>query len=86
MSAKPVREDLVLHDCPAPGCNVRIPSSASFCKTHWWLIPRIVRDAISFEYRKKARSEAHLAAIQMGIEALTPQRKPARETSRWIVS
>lgn len=38
------------HDCPAPGCDKRVPFHILACKTHWYMIPKPVRDKLWREY------------------------------------
>lgn len=34
------------HECPAPGCIADVPFDKLACRTHWYAIPKHLRDAL----------------------------------------
>lgn len=58
------------HLCPAPGCDVRIPSSLLACRAHWFSIPRELRDELWKEYRRSPFTDGYWAARADCLEAL----------------
>lgn len=54
-------DDLHTHACPA-GCGARVPQSQFACRTDWYRLPKLYRDAIWAAYRAKAKGE-HLEAM-----------------------
>lgn len=45
------------HKCPKTGCDVQVPQNMLACRTHWFDLPRPLRQAIKATYRKD--DEAH---------------------------
>lgn len=39
-----------MHDCAAPGCRQPVPDSRLACRTHWYALPKDVRDRIWATY------------------------------------
>lgn len=35
-----------MHDCPAPGCEVRVAFDRLACRRHWYSILKSLRDAL----------------------------------------
>lgn len=60
------------HPCPAPGCPLTVPTSKLACKTHWFMIPRDLRNRVwdAWAGGLGAGSPAHHAAISDALEAL----------------
>lgn len=52
------------HECPAPGCERRVPSSQFACRAHWYSLPKDIRDAIWAGYNKMPLGEAHINAME----------------------
>lgn len=40
--------------CDAPGCDVVIPRGRLMCRSHWFQVPRQLREAINETWRSKA--------------------------------
>lgn len=38
------------HFCHATDCNVRVPPSMFMCKTHWYELPKTMRDELLAAY------------------------------------
>ena len=43
--------DAPVHECPAPGCGVKIPGRLFACREHWFVLPKPLRDRIWATYR-----------------------------------
>lgn len=56
------------HRCPARGCPAQIPQTMLFCRRHWFVVPKDMRDEIWRLYRAEAGSQAHRAACFEAIE------------------
>lgn len=63
------------HRCPSPGCTARVPHGRFACRSHWFTIPKNLRDelwaafrnhgVLSEEYAEAATAcEAFLSASQ----------------------
>lgn len=39
------------HHCHAHGCTRAVPPKLFMCKSHWYALPKPVRDAVWREYR-----------------------------------
>jgi hypothetical protein len=47
----PAAERRATHTCHARGCTTHVQPEMLMCKTHWWLVPRKIRDAVWATYR-----------------------------------
>jgi hypothetical protein len=56
--------------CPVPGCDRSRRPSQVMCRTHWFRVPKPLRDQIWFEYRSHRGSGAHLALILEAVVAV----------------
>lgn len=34
------------HTCPGPGCKRRVPSHMLMCRTHWYQVPKPLRNRV----------------------------------------
>lgn len=59
-----------MHKCPANGCTAKVPGSMLFCRKHWFMVPKSLRDAVWREYRAQPQSDSHQMACQAAIEAV----------------
>ena len=59
-----------MHKCPTNGCNEKVPTKMLFCRTHWFMVPKTLRDAVWNEFRKQPGSDSHQMACQAAIEAV----------------
>lgn len=56
---------MATHCCPAPGCDVQVPRHQLACRTHWFTIPKPLRDELNHAYREHGYlSEQHAAALE----------------------
>lgn len=46
------------HECPAPGCEERLPFETFACRSHWYAIPKALRDSLWRAWRR-GDLEAH---------------------------
>lgn len=60
------------HTCPATGCTRNVPSHMLLCRTHWYMVPGPLRDAVwdAWAGGIGAGSSAHRAACADAIEAV----------------
>jgi hypothetical protein len=63
------------HKCHARGCNVVVPPAMFMCRSHWYSLPKPMRDAVWREYQKgqeitKTPSEAYLRVTAAAIRWL----------------
>lgn len=65
------------HECHWPGCDKQVPPAMWGCRTHWFMLPKRLRDRIWDTY-------------QVGQEVtMTPSRdyiEVAREVQEWITA
>ena len=50
-----------MNPCPVAGCTNRIPGTLAFCRTHWFTLPGVQRNAIWDSYRAFLRGQRHHA-------------------------
>lgn len=58
------------HTCHWPGCTTEVPPAMWGCKTHWFKLPKTLRDGIWREYRPgqeitKTPSQRYLAVAAL---------------------
>ena len=58
------------HQCPGPGCQVRIDRDRLACRDHWYQVSKPVRDEVWRLWREAPRSPAHLAALHQALADL----------------
>lgn len=46
-----------LRECSWPGCHARVPANLWGCKTHWFRLPKEIRDRIWANYRPGQETE-----------------------------
>lgn len=63
------------HECHWPGCNAQVPPAMWGCKTHWFMLPKRLRDKIWATY--KIGQEVTMSPSREYVEA-------AREVQEWI--
>lgn len=63
------------HDCHWPGCGRQVPPARWGCSTHWFRLPKRLRDLIWREYR--VGQERTITPSRAYVEA-------AREVQKWI--
>ena len=63
------------HTCHWPGCSVEVPPAMWGCKTHWFMLPKRIRQNIWAAYRK-GQEITKDPSVEY-IEA-------AKEARRWI--
>lgn len=64
-----------MHLCHAHGCKAQVPPKRFACKTHWYMLPKFLRDAIWREYRPgqeedKAASCRYYAVQRLAVARL----------------
>lgn len=64
------------HKCPIHACNVQVPKHMAFCRKHWWMVPKEIRDRICHLFYRESGSRAHLTAIVEGTRAVEAQLLP----------
>ena len=50
------------HECPAPGCERRVPFHIFACAPHWFLIAKPLRDRLNAEYSESFGEESYFEA------------------------
>jgi hypothetical protein len=60
--------------CPVPGCHDQIDPSRLMCRSHWYLVPKQIRDRVWATWRsgQGAFSTEHLETVRMAITACQP--------------
>lgn len=61
MNGEPIELDDGKHECPYPGCEIRVDYNMLGCKDHWFVLPRRLRNRIW-----KAWTAAQADGINMG--------------------
>ena len=46
-----------LHECHWPHCTQRVPAQLWGCKTHWYRLPRDLRNRLNYAYRHGSIAE-----------------------------
>lgn len=54
-----------MHQCPSPVCEHDVPSHKFACHTHWFSLPKEMRDEIWAAYREEPLSDRHHAAMEV---------------------
>lgn len=67
------------HKCHWPGCNAQVPPAMWGCKTHWFKLPKRLRDLI-WEHYDPFQEEGENAAEGPSSEYLDA----ADEVQKWI--
>jgi hypothetical protein len=52
------------HKCPARRCTLRVGPGKLMCRTHWYMVPGPLRDAVYAAWANGAGAEAILAAVE----------------------
>lgn len=65
------------HRCPVDGCPGKRSSTELLCRSHWFKLPKAVRDRIWDLYQTEQGSERHRAAVFDAIASFKPV-KPAQ--------
>jgi hypothetical protein len=60
----------VPHTCHAPGCERRVPAKLFACRTHWFALPKDLRDAVSKEYRPGQEKDKRPSWRYMAVQRL----------------
>lgn len=60
--------------CPVPGCRAQIDPTRLMCRSHWYLVPKQIRDRVWATWRsgQGAFSTEHLETVRMAITACEP--------------
>jgi hypothetical protein len=60
------------HNCPATGCTLNVSAGKLLCRSHWFTVPKALRDAVWDAWRGGigAGSPSHRAACADAIEAV----------------
>ena len=61
--------------CPGFGCSIMVADPKFLCSTHWFRVPKALRDLIWRLYRSERDSDAHVAAVSSAIRGV--MRRPA---------
>jgi hypothetical protein len=58
-----------------PGCRAQIDASRLMCRSHWYLVPKQIRDRVWATWRsgQGAYSVEHLETVRMAITACQPK-------------
>ena len=60
--------------CGAIGCKISVDGIKAYCKSHWFQLPKLMRDEIWAAYRTKDR-DASLRAIKTATKWLQENSK-----------
>lgn len=60
--------------CPVPDCHAQIDPSRLMCRSHWYLVPKQIRDRVWATWRsgQGAFSTEHLETVRIAITACQP--------------
>lgn len=58
------------HECPAPDCEVTVPFEKLACHSHWYAIPRELRDRLAREYSHSFGERSYFEARAACLRAL----------------
>lgn len=64
-------------NCPVKNCHALRWPNEVLCKTHWWMVPKDLRDKIWRLFHQARGSQEHIAAIRQAIELVeSPRASP----------
>lgn len=69
-------QTLGMNRCPAHGCKKRIQDGYAFCKTHWYMIPKAIRDEMWLAHNTKNREKS----LELMMQAIRNIKKKEDET------
>lgn len=58
------------HECPANGCTRRVAFDMLMCRTHWFMVPRPLQQAVWDTYYGGAGTPPHVEAMGAAIDAV----------------
>jgi hypothetical protein len=58
------------HECPANDCTKSVSADMLMCRTHWFMVPKQIRDRVWREWRIAPQSPEHVQAITNAISAV----------------
>lgn len=63
-----------MHNCPGPGCKAQVPYEMLACRSHWYQVPRAIRNAVYSAWAggAGAGSHEHLTAMDKAISTMRP--------------
>lgn len=64
------------HVCHWPGCNQEVPPAMWGCKTHWFMLPKFLRDKVWVAYQIGQETSARRPTMKYT--------QVAREVQQWI--
>jgi hypothetical protein len=67
---------MIKHTCHWPGCGVEVPPKLWGCKSHWFKLPKQLRDKIWATYRSGQEIDKNPSAEYLAA---------ATEVQKWIV-
>jgi hypothetical protein len=70
------------HECPAPGCDKRVPFEMFACKAHWFTIPTPLRSRLWSEWRDNPGEDSYFEVRADCLRALgVPEDQVAEENA-----
>lgn len=63
---------MITHLCPVKGCGKRVPLDQLMDKTHWYMVPKPLRNAVwaAWQDGEGAGSPQHDAAVDAAVRAV----------------
>lgn len=58
------------HECPAPGCGIRVPFHRFACRAHWRTIPTLLQTRLVGEWQRNPGEDSYFAARADCLRAL----------------
>jgi hypothetical protein len=60
------------HECPATGCTAAVSPSMLFCRPHWYMVPKPIRNAVWATWADGAGQGtlAHCQAIRAALRVV----------------
>jgi hypothetical protein len=58
-----------IHECPAPTCTRRVASTQLACRSHWYALPKELRDRV-WDAHTGRSDEDHSAVIMEAVDWL----------------
>ena len=69
------------HKCPVDACQAQLPHEILMCRTHWFMVPKPLRDRLWVAWRKYQRGvdvKVYLAVRQECADAVNRRLQEAR--------
>lgn len=78
-----------MHTCHAHGCTRSVPPEMFACRSHWFALPKNIRDAVWREYRSGQETDKQPSLRYMAVQRLAVAHtafKPYDEAAAYVAA